>query len=91
MKLERCILKILTKVLDEDGNPRACGREYAKKAIRFAWAYNPNTDYGNAETGKMNVENLNYLKQDLETKKVARRDKKVKKAKKVKKTKKAKV
>ena len=87
MKLERCILEILTKVLDEDGNPRACGREYAKKAIRFAWAYDPNKDYGNAERGEMNVENLNCLKQNLEAKTVAKRDKKVKKAKKAKKAK----
>ena len=64
--MKREVLSQLNKVLDDQGNPKACGRENCKRAIWLANLLYPEVDYGDVETGMMKVENLNSLRKELE-------------------------
>ena len=64
--MKRRVLSQLKMVLDETGAPRACGRENVKEAIRLANEIFPGMNYGDIETGTMNVKMLHLLKQMLE-------------------------
>ena len=64
--MKRRVLEQLNVVLDENGEPRACGRENCKKAIHLAETLRPGVYFGNAETGYMNIESLFDLKKELE-------------------------
>lgn len=63
--MKREVLDQLNKVLDENGNPKACGREACKRAIWLAKLLYPEVDYGDDETGYMNVSNLRDLREEL--------------------------
>ena len=63
------LLVQLHKVLDHEGNPKACGREECRKAIRLAGELFPGKDYGDEETGYMNVSNLFELMKVLDNEK----------------------
>ncbi len=52
-------------VFDERGKVKLCGRENCKELIKRANAIDPNTDYGNVETGCMNVQSMILLKESL--------------------------
>ena len=64
--MKREVLNQLNVVLDDAGNPRACGRENCKRAIWLAKLLNPHVDYGDDKTGMMKVENLLALRKELE-------------------------
>lgn len=52
-------IKILYKaVFAEDGSIKACGREACKKLISACLDMKPDGDFGNLDTGVMNVENI---------------------------------
>ena len=57
-----CIYQIRKQAFDEvfepDGNIRSCGREACKKLITIMQEQFPGVDFGNLETGCMNVENI---------------------------------
>ena len=59
------ILKLYNVVFTEDGQIKACGRENCKKLIVACEQdniNNPHIDFGNSDTGFMNVENIkNYI------------------------------
>ena len=63
--MKRRVLEQLNVVLDENGHPKACGRENCKKVIHLAEILRPGVDFGDVETGYMNVENLFDLKKEL--------------------------
>ena len=52
------ILAQYSKVFDKDGNILACGRLETKKLIEYMTLKFPNVDFGNYETGMMNVEKI---------------------------------
>ena len=64
--MKQRVLNQLNMVLDNNGNPRACGRDNVKKAIQLASELFPGMNYGDIDTGKMNVEMLYLLKKMLE-------------------------
>lgn len=45
-------------VFDENGEVKACGREACKELIRACMEKNPGVDFGNPETGMMNIKNV---------------------------------
>ena len=49
------------EVFNADGSIKVCGREACKTLIRSCMAYNPNVDFGNPETGMMNVNNIRQM------------------------------
>jgi hypothetical protein len=49
------------KVFDENGNIKACGRDACKDLIRECTNKWPDIDFGNADTGMMNVENIKKM------------------------------
>lgn len=60
---ERMAIKAITRksykdVFDENGNIKLCGREACKKLIRLMQCRFPDVDFGNAETGFMNTDNI---------------------------------
>jgi hypothetical protein len=65
--MKKQLLDQLHKVLDHEGNPKACGREECRKAIRLAGELFPGKDYGDEESGYMNVFNLFSLMRVLES------------------------
>jgi hypothetical protein len=48
-------------VFDEDGNIKVCGREACKALIRECEDRCPDIDFGDSETGMMNVENIKKM------------------------------
>ena len=52
-------LEFLYKIVfDENGEVRACGRENCKKLIKACMELYPDVDFGNPETGMMNIEKI---------------------------------
>ena len=50
------------KVFDKEGNIKPCGRVECMKLITLCYALDKSgTDYGNVDTGNMNVENIKKL------------------------------
>lgn len=60
---------LLDQAIDDEGNPRLCGREHCKELIRLAneLFYDPKMfeSFGNEKTGMMNVELLVALREKL--------------------------
>lgn len=52
--------------IDEDGNPKACGRDATRKLIEIADEIEPMVKHGNVHTGEMNVILLTNLKNNIE-------------------------
>lgn len=52
------IIKLYKEIFDSEGNVRAVGREKCKKLISLLSEANKDIDFGNEETGFMNVENI---------------------------------
>ena len=65
MKKTNLLLALLDEALDEQGNPRACGREHCKEVIRLANELFPGPYYGDVETGMMKPAALNDLRETL--------------------------
>ena len=57
--------KVYKEVFDANGNIKPCGRMKCKELIMLASQIDKNTDFGNSETGFMNVENIKKLKEQL--------------------------
>ena len=52
-------LEFLYKVVfDKNGEVRACGRENCKKLSKACMELHPDVDFGNPDTGMMNIENI---------------------------------
>lgn len=49
------------KVFDENGDIKACGRDACKQLILACMEKWPDIDFGNPETGIMNVENIKKM------------------------------
>lgn len=58
---KEAFLDLFGEVLTPDGMVRNCGREKCKELILAAKKLAPEFDYGNLETGFLNVETLFYL------------------------------
>jgi hypothetical protein len=52
-------------VFDENGDVTLCGREACQLLILACEELRPGVDYGNAQTGFMNIENIQKLKREL--------------------------
>lgn len=52
------IIEAYKKVFDEDGNVQLCGREKCKNLIRILKQQIPEVNFGDEETGFMNIENI---------------------------------
>jgi len=56
------IIKLYTEIFDKNGEIKPCGRDKCKKLIMLLSEAEPSIDFGNAETGFMNVDNIrNYI------------------------------
>ncbi|MBR1454839.1 MAG: hypothetical protein IJ593_09410 [Lachnospiraceae bacterium] len=53
------------EVFTDDNTVKACGREKCKQLIAECNRIKPGTDFGNIETGYMNVVNIIRLKNNL--------------------------
>ncbi len=53
------------KVFDKDGNVKACGRDNCKKLISMANAISNEANYGDIQTGMMNVVSMKSLRDSL--------------------------
>ena len=77
-KKKKELLEKLNMALDDRGNPKCCTRTITKDIIVTATKLFPGKDYGNAETGYMNIDQLCKLRRKLE-KQFAKIDKKKRK------------
>lgn len=57
--------KLYDIVFDENGDVTVCGREACKQLIMACEEVKPGVDYGNPQTGFMNIENIQNLKREL--------------------------
>ena len=61
--------QLMDQAIDDEGNPRLCGRECCKRLIRLAnnlFSFEDYTvSFGDEDTGMMNVELLVTLRQKL--------------------------
>jgi hypothetical protein len=55
------VLDLYNTVFDDHGNVKACGRDACKKLISACQKENPMIDFGNLETGMMNISNIQRL------------------------------
>ena len=53
------------KVFDKDGNVKACGRDNCKKLISIANEISKEANYGDIQTGMMNVISMKSLRDSL--------------------------
>lgn len=53
------------RVFDKDGNVKACGRDNCKKLISMANEISSEANYGNIQTGMMNVVSMKSLRDSL--------------------------
>lgn len=51
-------------VFDKNGNVKACGREACKRLIDLCKKQWKGVDFGNSETGYMNIENIKAYVED---------------------------
>lgn len=58
MSLEEKFEQEYKKVFTEENTVRACGRNECKKLIELAMELDNTIDYGNLDTGCMNVDNM---------------------------------
>ena len=59
------MLRLINSAIDTQGRPKACTRHVTRLVIKEANAYNPEYDYGNEDTGWMNVKALVRLRASL--------------------------
>lgn len=53
------------KCFDLDGSVKVCGRDSCKALIQACQEFQPGVDFGNADTGMMNVQNINQLMKSM--------------------------
>lgn len=58
MSLEEKFKQEYKNVFTDDDTVKACGRNNCKKLIELASELDANKDYGNTETGVMNINNM---------------------------------
>ena len=63
--MHRGFFELYDMVFDEKGNIKACGREICKKLIEVSRNIDDKVDFGNLDTGFMNVENIKNLYKNL--------------------------
>lgn len=56
--MEEKLQELLSQVFTPSGNVKACGRETCKDLISLASFFHPDINFGNPDTGMMNVENF---------------------------------
>lgn len=59
--MKQLFLEIYAKVFDENGNIKNCGRTVCIQLISLAKQVGTDEDYGNADTGFINVEPMKAL------------------------------
>ena len=59
--MKQLFIEIYQKVFDETGNIRACGRTICKQLIQLAQQLDPNTNYGDLDTGFIEIQNMHSL------------------------------
>ena len=64
------MLRLINSAIDTQGRPKACTRHVTRLVIKEANAYNPGYDYGNEDTGWMNVKALVRLAKKKKQKKI---------------------
>ena len=58
-------LKLYYLAFNNKGEVKNCGRNVCKELIKAAYKINNTTDYGNPETGFMNIENIKILYEEI--------------------------
>ena len=53
------------KVFNEDGSIKTCGRGECRKLISYAEKINNDIEYGDSETGFLNIENIKELYEEI--------------------------
>lgn len=56
---------LYNEVFDAEGNIKSCGRAKTKELIEEAESIKAGVDFGNTETGFMNVDNIKKLYKEL--------------------------
>lgn len=56
---------LYNEVFDKNNEVKACGREKCKNLIKLASTIKPNIDFGNENTGFMNIDNMIQLRKEL--------------------------
>lgn len=65
MSSEKDFVSIYNDVFDQNGNIKPCGRTITSKLIELAQVLKPGIDFGNKNTGVMNVVNIKALFSEL--------------------------
>lgn len=59
--------KLYKEVFDTEGNVLACGREKCKELIKLANAINNNINFGDENTGFINIKNMSILYEEIKS------------------------
>lgn len=59
-KYDDCVTKF-NAVFNKDGTIKVCGRQACKELIIACMEYAPDIDFGNPNTGMMNVDNIRQM------------------------------
>ena len=57
--------ELYNKVIDSDGNMKACGRDKCMLLIEIAKSIDAFGDFGNKKTGRININNMKKLYNSL--------------------------
>lgn len=63
--MKQLFLEIYAKVFNEDGSIKNCGRTVCIQLISLANQLGTDTDYGNADTGFINIETMQKLYEQI--------------------------
>lgn len=56
---------LYNEVFNKNNEVKACGREKCKNLIKLASTIKPNIDFGDENTGFMNIDNMIKLRKEL--------------------------
>lgn len=56
---------LYNEVFDKNNEVKVCGREKCKNLIKLASTIKPNIDFGDENTGFMNIDNMIQLRKEL--------------------------
>lgn len=59
-------LKLYEEIFNSENEVKICGRDKCKNLIKLASEINSNVDFGNIDTGFMNIKNIILLKENLD-------------------------
>ena len=63
--MKQLFLEIYAKVFNEDGSIKNCGRTVCIQLISLAKQLGTDTDYGNTDTGFINIETMQKLYEQI--------------------------